>query len=109
MDGIDSTGVRIPSTGAHSRGASSVISGILGRVARAGLSAAAIVWALGAQAAEVNWTAAAPGRVDRLAAVDFVGSELMFNLYDTLVMPSPDGKLQPLLAESWEGSGTSYT
>jgi peptide/nickel transport system substrate-binding protein len=75
----------------------------------AALTVLALMGGAESRAGEVNWTAAAPGRVDPLTAIDFVGSELMFNLYDTLVMAAPGGKLVPHLADSWEGSGTTYT
>ena len=87
-----------------------MIGSIVKGTAVAGMFATSVLLASTALAKDVNWTAAAPGRVDPLTATDFVGSELMFNLYDTLVIPSPpDAALKPLLADSWDGGPTSYT
>ena len=52
----------------------------------------------------------AVGEIDPGKASDFADSILMFNLYDTLVIPRQGGPgHMPHLAESWEGSGLSYT
>ena len=52
----------------------------------------------------------AVGEIDPGKASDYADSILMFNLYDTLVLPRQGGPGSvPHLAESWEGSGTSYT
>lgn len=52
----------------------------------------------------------AVGEIDPSKASDYADSILMFNLYDTLVLPKQGAPGHvPHLAESWEGSGTSYT
>lgn len=52
----------------------------------------------------------AVGEIDPAKASDYADSILMFNLYDTLVLPRQGGPgHDPHLAESWEGSGTEYT
>ena len=52
----------------------------------------------------------AVGELDPAKASDYADSILMFNLYDTLVLPRQGGPGHvPHLAESWTGSGTSYT
>lgn len=50
------------------------------------------------------------GELDPAKASDYSGSVLMFNAYDALVMPK-QGALgyEPLLAASWETTGTTYT
>jgi peptide/nickel transport system substrate-binding protein len=53
---------------------------------------------------------AAPGELDPAKASDYAGSVLMFNVYDTLVLPKQGGPgAQPHLAESWTVDGTTYT
>jgi peptide/nickel transport system substrate-binding protein len=53
---------------------------------------------------------AAPGELDPAKASDYAGSVLMFNVYDTLVLPKQGGPgVQPHLAESWAADGASYT
>ena len=52
----------------------------------------------------------AVGELDPGKASDYADSILMFNLYDTLVLPKQGGPGHaPHLASSWEGSGTTYT
>ena len=52
----------------------------------------------------------AVGELDPAKASDYADSILMFNVYDTLVLPRQGGPGHvPHLAESWEGEGTSYT
>ncbi|GAB5426932.1 MAG: ABC transporter substrate-binding protein [Devosia indica] len=50
------------------------------------------------------------GELDPAKASDYADSVLMFNVYDTLVIPS-QGKpgYQPHLAESWETEGNTFT
>lgn len=54
---------------------------------------------------------AAPGELDPAKANDYAGSILMFNIYDTLVMPDPQHVVQPHLAASWTASpdGKTFT
>ncbi len=52
----------------------------------------------------------AVGELDPGKASDYADSMLMFNVYDTLVLPRQGGPGHvPHLAESWEGEGTQYT
>ena len=52
----------------------------------------------------------AVGELDPAKASDYADTILMFNVYDSLVIPRQGGPgLVPHLAESWEGEGTSYT
>lgn len=52
----------------------------------------------------------AVGELDPAKASDYADSILMFNVYDTLVLPRQGGPGHvPHLAESWEGSGTTFT
>lgn len=52
----------------------------------------------------------AVGELDPGKASDYADSILMFNIYDTLVLPRQGGPgLVPHLATGWEGEGTSYT
>lgn len=50
------------------------------------------------------------GELDPAKASDYADSVLMFNVYDTLVIPN-QGKpgYQPHLAESWETEGNTFT
>ena len=51
----------------------------------------------------------AVGELDPGKASDYADSILMFNVYDTLVLPRQGGPGHvPHLAESWEGSGSEY-
>ena len=51
----------------------------------------------------------AVGELDPAIASDYADSILMFNVYDTLVLPRQGGPGHvPHLAESWDGSGTEY-
>lgn len=50
------------------------------------------------------------GEIDPAKAADYADSVLMFNLYDTLVIPKQGQPgYDPFLATGWEGDGTSYT
>ena len=50
------------------------------------------------------------GELDPAKASDYADSILMFNVYDTLVLPAQGGPgQQPHLAESWEIDGATYT
>ena len=50
----------------------------------------------------------AVGELDPAKASDYADTILMFNVYDSLVIPRQGGPgLEPHLAESWEGEGTS--
>ena len=52
----------------------------------------------------------AVGELDPGKASDYADSILMFNVYDTLVLPRQGGPGHvPHLAESWEGTGQEYT
>ena len=52
----------------------------------------------------------AVGELDPSKASDYADSILMFNVYDTLVIPRQGGPGHvPHLAESWEGSGETFT
>jgi len=52
----------------------------------------------------------AVGELDPAKASDYADSILMFNIYDTLVIPKQGGPGHaPHLAESWEGEGTAFT
>ena len=75
----------------------------------AGLAIAAT--SISAQAAGVlRLDEVAVGELDPAKASDYADSILMFNVYDTLVLPRQGGPgHEPHLAESWEGSGLSYT
>ena len=45
-----------------------------------------------------------PTFVDPALGSDFSSSTALANVYDTLVFPTPDGGVEPWLAESWEAS-----
>lgn len=50
------------------------------------------------------------GELDPAKATDYADSILMFNMYDTLVMPKQGAAgFDPMLAESWTSEGSSYT
>jgi peptide/nickel transport system substrate-binding protein len=52
----------------------------------------------------------APGELDPAKASDYAGSVLMFNVYDTLILPKQGGPgVQPHLAESWTTDDDVYT
>ena len=52
----------------------------------------------------------AVGELDPAKASDYADSILMFNVYDTLVLPRQGGPGHvPHLARSWTGSGSTYT
>ncbi len=75
------------------------------------LSTGVIATATSAQAGGVlRLDEVAVGELDPAKASDYADSILMFNIYDTLVLPKQGGPGHvPHLAESWEGSGNSYT
>ena len=80
------------------------------------LSAASLVAALGAvpqivQAGGVlRLDEVAVGELDPAKASDYADSILMFNVYDTLVIPQQGAPgHDPHLAASWSGEGTSFT
>jgi peptide/nickel transport system substrate-binding protein len=51
----------------------------------------------------------AVGELDPAKATDYADSILMFNIYDTLVLPNQgEPGVQPHLAESWEMEGNDY-
>ena len=74
-------------------------------------AAATITLPLFAQAETVlRLDEVAVGELDPAKASDYADSILMFNVYDTLVLPRQGGPGHVAhLAESWEGSGTSFT
>ena len=77
----------------------------------AALLTAASVAAAGAATAEtvLRLDEVAVGEIDPAKASDYADSILMFNLYDTLVLPRQGGPgLAPHLASSWEADGNSY-
>ena len=49
--------------------------------------------------------------VDPAVGSGTVATEIILNVYDSLVFPNPDGSMKPLLAKSWEisGDGLVYT
>ena len=50
------------------------------------------------------------GELDPAKATDYADSILMFNMYDTLVMPKQGTTgFDPMLAESWTAEGSTYT
>lgn len=82
-------------------------------IAAAALSATALT-AFAPQAANAGGVLrldeVAVGELDPGKASDYADSILMFNVYDTLVLPKQGGPGHvPHLAESWESDGNSYT
>lgn len=78
------------------------------------LSAAAIVAASGITTAIADTVLrldeVAVGELDPAKASDYADSILMFNVYDTLVLPQQGGPGHTgHLAESWSGEGNAYT
>ncbi len=75
------------------------------------LSTALIAAPLDAQAGgTLRLDEVAVGEIDPGKASDYADSILMFNLYDTLVLPRQGGPGHvPHLAKSWEGSGKTFT
>ena len=72
--------------------------------------AAALAAASSFAGGELRLDEVAVGELDPGKASDYADSILMFNVYDTLVLPRQGGPGHvPHLAESWEGSGKSYT
>lgn len=85
---------------------------ILKPCAAAAFAAATLVSATGLAAAEttLRLDEVAVGEIDPAKASDYADSILMFNVYDTLVLPRQGGPgLVPHLAASWEADGNSYT
>ncbi len=77
----------------------------------AAFAAATLVSATGLATAEttLRLDEVAVGEIDPAKASDYADSILMFNLYDTLVLPRQGGPgLVPHLAASWEADGDSY-
>jgi len=50
-----------------------------------------------------------PTQIDPAVGSDYSSSTALTNLYDTLVYPMPDGRMDPHLAESWEVSDDSLS
>lgn len=50
-----------------------------------------------------------PVRIDPAVGGDFVALTLLPNLYDALVFPTPEGGVQPWIAESWDISDDNLT
>ncbi len=82
-------------------------------VAAAALSATALSAVLPTDASAggvLRLDEVAVGELDPGKASDYADSILMFNVYDTLVLPKQGGPGHvPHLAESWESDGNSYT
>ena len=79
--------------------------------AKSVLAAAAVAAISGAAFSEtvLRLDEVAVGELDPAKASDYADSILMFNVYDTLVLPRQGGPGHvPHLAESWEGSGNEY-
>jgi len=75
------------------------------------LASAALATAASAADAErvLRLDEVAVGELDPAKASDYADSVLMFNVYDSLVLPRQGGPGHvPHLAESWEGSGKEY-
>ena len=52
----------------------------------------------------------APGEIDPAKAAKAIDSVLLYNIYDTLLLPGPGGVgIAPHLAESYTGDGTTFT
>lgn len=84
---------------------------ILKPCAGAAVAAATLLSATHFAAAEtvLRLDEVAVGEIDPAKASDYADSILMFNLYDTLVLPRQGGPgLVPHLAASWEADGNSY-
>lgn len=79
-------------------------------VAATSLAGAAVATALPAAAETVlRLDESAVGEIDPGKATDYADSILMFNLYDTLVVPAQGGPgYAPHLAESWEAEGSDF-
>ena len=74
------------------------------------IAATTIAMASSFAGGELRLDEVAVGELDPGKASDYADSILMFNNYDTLVLPRQGGPGHtPHLAESWEGSGKSYT
>lgn len=50
-----------------------------------------------------------PVRIDPAVGGDFVALTLLPNIYDALVFPTPDGGVEPWVAERWQVSGDNLT
>lgn len=81
---------------------------LLGGLLAASLCAATVL--PGHAAGVLRLDEVAVGELDPALASDYADTILMFNVYDTLVLPRQGGPGHvPHLAESWEGAGTEYT
>ena len=75
-----------------------------------GLSAATALAAPAIAGGTLRLDEVAVGELDPAKASDYADSILMFNVYDTLVLPVQGGPGHaPHLAESWESDGNSFT
>lgn len=83
---------------------------VLKKVAAAALATSALMTSLPALAGGVlRLDESAVGEIDPGKATDYADSILMFNLYDTLVLPAQGAAgYSPHLAESWEVDGTDF-
>ncbi|MYH57454.1 MAG: ABC transporter substrate-binding protein, partial [Boseongicola sp. SB0675_bin_26] len=76
----------------------------------AGLVAATALTAPAIAGGTLRLDEVAVGELDPAKASDYADSILMFNVYDTLVLPVQGGPGHaPHLAESWESEGNSFT
>ena len=75
------------------------------------VAAAILAWPVAAHAGgTLRLDEVAVGELDPAKASDYADSILMFNVYDTLVLPKQGAPGHvPHLAASWEGEGDSYT
>jgi len=81
-------------------------------IAAAALAATALTSLVGAALAQttLRLDEVAVGELDPGKASDYADSILMFNVYDTLVLPTQGGPgYVPHLAKSWETDGTTFT
>ena len=79
------------------------------KASMAGMALAALATAASA-GGTLRLDEVAVGELDPAKASDYADSILMFNVYDTLILPRQGGPGHvPHLAESWEGEGTSFT
>jgi peptide/nickel transport system substrate-binding protein len=80
------------------------------RILAAGLLAAASIHSYAAAETVLRLDEVPVGEIDPAKASDYADSVLMFNLYDTLVIPKQGQPgYDPLLADSWETDGKTYT
>ncbi len=79
------------------------------KASMAGMALAALATAASA-GGTLRLDEVAVGGPDPAKAADYSDSSLIFNVYDTLILPRQGGPGHvPHLAESWEGEGTSFT